>query len=330
MKYNFVIIANKNEYYQWSYQDTYNKADIRYLPDYRPLKSKLLSSLRKFHLSITANKIINLPFKSIWSKTYFKNDFEDKSKKLCFVFFSDPRKLFDFGLLKYFKKQYSDALFVCFFQDIVSSNKAVCVEKYKENFDVIYSFDHKDCEDFGFIYYPLVFSDVPVPENPEIEKSDVFFVGKAKNRLTEILDAYEVLRNSGLKCDFHITGVAPENQKYKDEINYCESMSYIENLQRITACRCVLEIMQKGGYGYTQRTCETIVYDKKLLSNNKTLLDAPFYHPDCVSVFENAKDIDIDFIKRGGDTVDYKFKEELSPLKLLKVIENYFEVKEDE
>lgn len=325
MQYNFVIFGTKDDYYQWSYQDVYNRDDIKYLTDYLPLKVPFLSFFRKLHLSKTVNQKINLPFKKIWNKSsYFKNDFIDQSKRLCFVFFAGRRELIRYGVLDYLKDRYPDALFVCFFQDLVGLNTSIPFEVFREKSDLILSFDHKDCEDFGLVYYPLVFSDVPVPENSDIEKSDVFFVGKAKNRLDEILDAYEVLRDAGLKCDFHITGVAPENQKFKDEINYCDQMPYLENLQRINASRCVLEIMQKGGYGYTQRTCETIIYDKKLLSNNKTLLDAPFYRPDCVSVFSDARDIDVEFVKSGGDTVDYNYKEKLSPIRMLEYIEDYF------
>ena len=99
-------------------------------------------------------------------------------------------------------------------------------------------------------------------------------------------------------------------------INYIDKMPYIENLQRIKATKCLLEIMQKGGHGYTLRTCEAIMYDKKMLTNNPEVTKAPFYSSQAISVFNSAKDIDLDFVKTAKD-FNYNYKEKLSPVHML-------------
>lgn len=53
-------------------------------------------------------------------------------------------------------------------------------------------------------------------------------------------------------------------------------MTYQENIQHTLHTRCLLEIMQQGGLGYTQRVMEAICEGKKLLTNNSTIKEAPF------------------------------------------------------
>lgn len=187
--------------------------------------------------------------------------------------------------------------------------------------DIALSFDHADAEKYGMDYYPLVYSPCDMGEDDSIPESDVYFVGKAKDRLPAILAAYEKLRDAGLRCDFYLTGVAPEDQKYADEITYGTQMSYKENLRHVKKTRCLLEIMQGGGHGYTLRACEAIMYDKKMLTNNPEIEHAPFYKPELISVFRDARDIDTEFVKREPYAVDYGWKEQLSPLRLLEYID---------
>ena len=88
---------------------------------------------------------------------------------------------------------------------------------------------------------------------------------KAKNRLPEIISAYERLCSFGLKCDFHLVGVEEKNQVHKDNICYISGMDYQTNLQHILHTKCLLEVMQQNGTGYTQRMCEAVALDKKKL-----------------------------------------------------------------
>lgn len=60
---------------------------------------------------------------------------------------------------------------------------------------------------YGWVYYPLVYSEVHIEDNNDIPESDVYFVGKAKDRLSEIISFFEKCDAAGLKCDFHIVGV---------------------------------------------------------------------------------------------------------------------------
>ncbi len=321
-KYNFAIFGYDQELYKIPYADVINSDSAVYLSKPLDSKSRLLTVLYKSHITKKINKFVKLPFKGIWNPLMFrsKNKFKE-IKPLCFVFFMRRCNLVNQGLIKYLRKKYPDAKFVCFYQDLVKKYTECSLERIKSEFDLVLSFDHVDAEEYGLYYYPLVYSVVDIPDNPQMEKSDVFFVGVAKNRLDDILDAYVRLRDAGLKCDFTICGVPEEQRRLTDEVKYSEKMPYTENLQHIKATRCLLEIMQKGGHGYTLRACEAIVLGRKLLTNNPEIENAPFYSPDTISTFTTADTINLDFVKSGNDSVDYSYKDKLSPIHLLEFIE---------
>ena len=325
-RYNYVIFGNPTDYYRVSYDAVLGHDDVCYLDRHLKLNSSVLTALERVHFSYQLNKKVKLPLKKLWNGClYFKDEFKEK-RPLCFVVFSRREDLFECDVIKYMRRKYPDAKFVCFFQDLMEHHKNYPVQAIRDQFDLVLSFDQDDCAKYGLTYYPLVYS--PVPEEKlcsDLPESDVYFVGKAKDRLGEILEAYRVLRDAGLRCDFHITGVAPEDRRYEDEIDYCIQMSYAENLRHIRKTRCMLEIMQQGGHGYTLRMCEAIMLDKRLLTNNPVVTGAPYYSPERIRTFQTADQIDPAFITMGERDVDHGWKDELSPLKLLQFIENYFE-----
>lgn len=319
MKYNYVIFATDDDYYKVSYNELLKNKGVKYIGSELDSNNKLLTFFYKMHTSPLTNKFVNLPFKNIWNCKMFTNTFED-NKPICFIFFPGRRKEYDNGLMTYLKKKYKDSKFILYYQDMIGRSKMPEIELFKKEFDLILSFDHSDVLKYNLNYYPLVYSEIDVP-NVVTEESDVYFVGKAKNRLEDIRAAHKLLKNAGLKCDFHVTGVATEDIR-DDGIIYNMSVSYMENLQRIKKTKCMLEIMQKGGHGYTLRYCEAIMYDKKIITNNPEVEKAPFYSKERIQVVKRLDDIDAKFVLSEPINVDYHYKDKLSPLKLIEYIEN--------
>ena len=52
-----------------------------------------------------------------------------------------------------------------------------------------------------------------------------------------------------------------------------------------------------GCTSYSQRVMSAIVYNKKLITNNKNVINSPFVTEDIVKYFDNTNDIDVSFIK---------------------------------
>ena len=322
MKYKYVIAGADNDFYDVAFEAVRNKhEDITYLRTPMELSPPIIRFLRDRHFGRRINMIVNLPFKSIWNRFMFNNPYT-KSDDLCFVIFgANYVQYVELGVFESLRKRYPGCKIVCYFQDLASKCDYPHLERLKNHFDLILSFDQKDCEIYGWTYYPLVYSTVDIEESNNIQESDIYFVGKAKDRLGEIISFFEKCDENGLRCDFHIVGVPDDQQVHKDKIVYRKQMPYAENLQRIKKTRCMLEIMQQGGHGYTLRYCEAIALGRKLVTNNPEIKTAPFFNDRFISVFENIRDFNPQFIMDGVKDVDYNYIDELSPIRLLEFID---------
>ena len=138
---------------------------------------------------------------------------------------------------------------------------------------------------------------------------------------------FKFLTNKGLNCLFILNGVPYEKREQHKGLIYIDKfMSYDENLEYLKKSKCLLEIMQEGGTGYTLRTCEAVAYNKRIISNNAYLKNAEFYDENNMAIFDNVEDINIDFIKR--EKIEYKDRNYFSPIKLLEKVLRVLKEKE--
>ena len=152
--------------------------------------------------------------------------------------------------------------------------------------------------------------------------SDVFFAGYVKDRLPNLLKAYDIFTNSGLIVHYYLTGVKPEDRVDLPGVEYAEKpIPYYDMLYRTVNSRCVLEFMQKGAVGNTSRFLEAVMFNKKLITNNLSIKDSKFYDPRFIQVVDNASEIDPGFIVN-NQNVDYRYNGEFSPIHLIEQIDN--------
>lgn len=309
-----------------SYSDLFNNEWVEYVSNFRSYIR--FKCFHRLHTSREINKIFNIPLKRIWNSRYCKAKF-NSDKPICFIFFSNWVSFNEeIHLTDYLRRHYPNCRLVWFLQDMFDKQRKLYsgdkldYDIVCKQFDLIISFDKSDCEKYGFIYHPLVFSTYH-GEIKEMPQTDIYFLAKAKDRLPEILATYEVLRESGLLIDFYLTGVKEEDQKYKDEIHYIQSIPYEENIQHILHTKCLLEIMQRGSTGYTQRGVEAVCFGKKLLTNNTRINEEPFYRKEYISMFDAPENIDRCFLSEIPiiENIDYQYKHKMSPVELLEFIE---------
>lgn len=317
-KYNFVFFQTPSDYYRISYNDLKKRDDVLYIDQFLPSKSKLVKILYRLQHSKKVNTLLQIPFKNIWYPNYFKNPFVN-NLPICFIVNARwVQQSYLQEYILYLKKQYQDSKFVCFYQDLVKTHKGAEPKKIINLFDLVLSYDKGDAEKYGFIYHPTVFSNYIVEKDYNIPESDVYFIGIAKDRLKLILDVFFQLKHEGLSCDFYLSGVPADKQIEEDGLNYIDKMTYKDNLKHVVRTKCILEIVQGKAMGSTVRTWEAIMYDKKLLTNNTSIIEDFYYDRNYVSLIDE-NNIDIEFIKQNISYTN-PFKKQISPNKLLDFI----------
>lgn len=320
-KYNYVIFGSNWDLYKYAYSDVMNMDDVIYISQETINKN----IIRRIHLSERVNSIIDFPLKSIWNHSIFKNTFSN-NRPICFVFFSNWVKLSSkTNLICFLRKNYIGSKFVWFLQDLYKFNRYPTDE-----FDLVLSYDKEDCKNYGFKYHPTVYSSNIVLPKSVKHVNDIVFIGKAKDRLTQILRSYEELSKNGLKCDFLILDVPRHKQMYSDKITYLKKpISYKDCLYRLSKAKCILELMQKDAQGYTYRLWEAISFNKGLVTNNiKLKFDERFYSPNYISFIEDGRvsSNNIEFVRK-YEEFNNPFKQKLNPVSLLNFIDNYIEAR---
>ena len=182
-------------------------------------------------------------------------------------------------------------------------------------FDMIFSFDKADCENNGFIYHPTNYSTACINRNIKVT-NDAFYVGVSKGRQNALEKIYSKLTAAGVACSFYIVGVKKKNIS---GIHYNQWLSYKQVLEEIEKANCIIEVMEGMQQGVTLRTMEAICYNKKLLTNNKSIKELSFYESGNIMVFDSIDEIDPEFL-RNRENVNYGYNNEFSPIHLIEHI----------
>ena len=136
----------------------------------------------------------------------------------------------------------------------------------------LFTFDDKDAKDYNLEYHNQFSIRLHFEERFAI-KFDFFFLGKTKDRHTEIEEIKNVLRSYGYSLKFL-------------ELNDIDiPIPYEENIRYVLESKCVVDIVQKQQCGMTMRPIEALLYKKKLLTNNVNISKYDFYNPNNVFIY---------------------------------------------
>lgn len=276
--------------------------------------------LFKIHNSDRINSRINLPFRNIWYPYYFKDSFIVK-RPYCFIFASTR---YSFDYIKYLRNKYPGCKIVKIHRDLVKiahQNPLYSEDNMNRIFDLRLTIDREEAKTFKMIYFDEIESKINVKLDPQYPLSDVFFAGKAKDRLPKLIEAYDRFVSFGLKCDFFITHVEPNNQIQREGITYSDKfMPYLEMLYKSVNSKFMFDINQAGAVGYTSRFLEAVIYNKRLITDNPAVKDTRFYNTGNIFYFDNVTDIDRSFFE--DSRADYHYLGEFSPIHLLEKIDS--------
>lgn len=329
-KYNYVIFGAEWDLYECAFSELNNKEYAIYIPGCKPPRNTLKGKLYRMHFRPELNRYIKIPLKNIWNRFYFENTFKD-NKPICFIFLAGYASYAnETNFQNYLRKEYPNCKLVLYLTDLLSKtkccfqNKPLDIKQINNTYDMVLSYDKSDCANYNFTYYPSVFSHINIPNNNK-PICDVYFAAKYKGRLPIVINIYDKLTEMGLICDFYLYKVPTSQRIYRKGIHYIEKMmTYKENLQHVESSKCLLEIIQSNAEGYTYRTWEAISYNKYLITNNLSTINAPFYDANHISVIKDSNDLNSFFIEqiKRNISVNYNYSKEISPLKLVEFIDN--------
>ena len=165
----------------------------------------------------------------------------------------------------------------------------------------IWTFDEEDSRQYGINHNTqYYFKNIILKEhNPS---NDVLFVGGDKARLSFLIKVQSELELLGLSTDFHIVGtpkISNNSYDYKKRIDYSEVLEKIKN------SKAILDIVSDNQIGLTLRPLEALFFSKKLITNDKTIVNRDFYDPNNIFVLE-YDDISniLDFINRPFERIE--------------------------
>lgn len=327
-KYNYVFFnfyegkgwkLNRDGYYSICLRDLEEMAGVEVVP--KPLyhKNLFLKILYSLHNTPRLNRFVDLPLKNLWYPYYFNGNFA-KKKPVCIVVIS--RDL-PFAYLDFIKKKHPDYKLVLLHRDKIEvcDNYRPGLSFYRA-FDLVMSYDTEEAKKFNIPHFDEIESKIELRAQKQYQMSDVFFAGKAKDRMPKILKAYDILTKAGLKCFFYIVDANVEDQVQRDGIIYTNKpLSYIDMLNYSMATSCLLELCQSGQVGYTSRFLESVIYNKLLITENMSVKDSKFFKTGFIQCIETVDDIDPQFVSEKKLNVDYKYNNEFSPVNLIKKID---------
>lgn len=256
-------------------------------------KGHFEEKLLKWHNAWPINKHFELPLKGYWFRKYLKAIPED----IRYILMGESFHLsYSKSFLRRIKKHFPDVKLCFVFSNPVSGYNIEKIKAMHAFYDIIITFAKDDAEKYDFQFCDVLPYRLPDPEkNVELE-SDIFYVGKEKGRLDQIISFYERAVSLGLKCKFYIVGVPEEKQLFADDIIYNHPIAYNEVLHHVQRTKCVFELLQEGCSYISIKTYEALHYHKKLITNNANIDKTYLYNDQYIRIVKKSDDIDRSFI----------------------------------
>ena len=269
-----VLIANKQIDIQYMYADFSYERDMEALFFEFTLKRiGILKVIDFFGLKETRINYLLL-FRRIFDKTIkekMRNRIEDEYVSIVLARAYEKYGTF---LAQYLRENYPSCKLALYYTDLLHS-MSFSLQEAKRDFDIVCSFDEGEAKKHGMAFVLEPFSTRlldKITVSPE-PMYDVSFVGAAKGRYDKIIELYNNLHSKNLKCDFYIVGVDKKERINGEGLHY-EWLGFDEVLAHAANSRCIVEIMQSGGYSATTRYAEAMLLNRNLITDCPALSDS--------------------------------------------------------
>lgn len=189
-----------------------------------------------------------------------------------FDLFIISSSLYSLEIAKYIRKRSDKTIIHWYWNPVVDDIKPEKIRGYDCK---IFSFDLEDCRNYGMNYiHTYYFSTIKLPENEIIY--DIYFIGADKGRIHKLLELRKIFEEHKLITKFHIT--KSSGSKNVGDYMFQSKISYAEVLEDISKSRAILDIVQIGQTGISQRPMESLFFKKKLITNDFNICKYDFYN----------------------------------------------------
>lgn len=289
-------------------------AEVDYF-DERPSNTFLLKALLRMNRSLVTLQI---------KKYYEEITLKIKDKRYDYIFICQAEAT-PTSFLKDVRKMNPNAKMVLMLWDSVA-NKVNTLEKL-DLFDEVFSFDKKDCEQFGLTFRPLFFDaeyELIAKEEPPLVY-DLFFVGTVHSDRYQILKEVKQQFEKNNLTVFYFMYLPSKLMYYQrkfltSELNGSQitEFSFVGMpSDQLTALlkqsKAVVDIQHPKQSGLTMRTIEMLGANKKMITTNKDIRHYDFYHPNNICIVDRDKVVvPTEFMTTPYVPVDEKVKERYS------------------
>lgn len=167
--------------------------------------------------------------------------------------------------------------------DTINSNKEKIILLEKRFFDKVSSYSKKDCEKYDLAYLPNFYFK---KEDKSIKiENDVFGITSDFTRINFLEKIAKELKKNDIKYSINL--ITDKNIESK-WVNISKNPWNIEEvLKAYSKSRTVLELVRKEHEGsHTFRAIECIGLNKKLITNNKEIINENFYNKNNILIID--------------------------------------------
>lgn len=298
--YQLIVFGSAWDVYEHSFREMIDNPRCVYMRPFSAIGIK--GYIQRVLFNPRWSHLIPLAWKTYWTSFYVQD--LDKNGAYCFLILENWLRLERYTrLLPYLRDTFPNAHIVCYLQDLIErtcdlyTHQHIDIDLIKQQSDLVLSYDKNDVARYTLTYAPTVYSDIDTQYESISEKYALCFIGRDKGRLPLLVSICRRMTSLGKHCAFYVLQVPKDKQIVQNGIYYIDKpLSYEQNIQVIRQSKCLLELLQPKAQSETFRTWEAIIMNKKLLTNNTSIIQSAWYDPSYISIFEDEKDIDWQFV----------------------------------
>lgn len=183
-------------------------------------------------------------------------------------------------------------IYLYFWNSINDSNKYLLNDK---NIDEYYTFDLNDSKKYKISYNHQFYTNKIKETIKKKYDYDLLFLGRSKNRDKELLKIKKICDKNNLNLNLNIID------------HESKLISYDKYLNMLNDTKAILDITANNQKGLSLRVMESIFLNKKLITNNKSVMKYDFYLKDNIFILGIDKIENLnDFINKPYKKIDKK------------------------